>query len=75
MERQPVKSKKHIAEQFPLIKDDAKRKPFRVSFDLSPEEGEAFARVSASYDVEPSMSQVAKMLVKRGLRSWEAERQ
>lgn len=70
-----MKPKKHIAEQFPLLKEDGKRKPFRVSFDLSEEEGRDFARVAASYDVEPSMSQVAKMLCKRGLKDWEAGRQ
>jgi hypothetical protein len=47
----------------------------RVSFDLSPAEGTKLREVQAAYgDVEASLSQVAKMLLKRGMDEWRRER-
>jgi hypothetical protein len=46
--------------------------PLRVSFDLDVEDARALRKVQGSYkDIEASVSQVAKMLLRLGLEKWD----
>jgi len=65
------KGKKHIAEQFPLIQDE-KARVVRITFDLRGPDAERFDAVLAMFaNIEASDSQVAKMLLKIGLKAAE----